>query len=109
MRAPALHAGPRERENMRRCLGVVTTLTVLAGVMSLASAPPPTAESASSAQLARSCSRGLVALTFDDGPRPRITRKVIRVLVRTHTPATFFVVGKQVGGHGKLLRQMRRH
>lgn len=34
---------------------------------------------------------------------------MIRVLVRTHTPATFFVVGRQVGGHGKVLRQMRRH
>ena len=94
---------------MRRCLGVVTTLTVLAGAMSLASASPAAAEPESSVHLARPCSRGLVALTFDDGPRPRITRKVIRVLVHKHTPATFFVVGKQVGGHGELLHKMRRH
>jgi peptidoglycan-N-acetylglucosamine deacetylase len=33
-----------------------------------------------------------IALTFDDGPGP-YTPDVVRVLVRTHTPATFFEVG----------------
>jgi peptidoglycan/xylan/chitin deacetylase (PgdA/CDA1 family) len=33
-----------------------------------------------------------LALTFDDGPGP-YTPKVLRVLHRTHTPATFFEVG----------------
>lgn len=36
-----------------------------------------------------------VALTFDDGPGP-YTRKIMRVLERTHTPATFFVIGREV-------------
>ena len=36
-----------------------------------------------------------VALTFDDGPGPW-TSSIIRVLRRTHTPATFFVIGRQV-------------
>ena len=94
---------------MRWCLGVITSLAVVAGAMSLASSPPAQAEPEAYAHRAPPCSRGLVALTFDDGPRPRITRKVIRVLVHKHTPATFFVVGKQVRGHGRLLRQMRRH
>jgi peptidoglycan/xylan/chitin deacetylase (PgdA/CDA1 family) len=34
-----------------------------------------------------------VALTFDDGPSP-FTPQVLRVLSATHTPATFFVIGR---------------
>jgi peptidoglycan/xylan/chitin deacetylase (PgdA/CDA1 family) len=34
-----------------------------------------------------------VALTFDDGPWPVQTRRVLAVLRRMHAPATFFVVG----------------
>jgi peptidoglycan/xylan/chitin deacetylase (PgdA/CDA1 family) len=34
-----------------------------------------------------------VALTFDDGPSP-YTPQVLRILAATHTPATFFVIGR---------------
>jgi peptidoglycan/xylan/chitin deacetylase (PgdA/CDA1 family) len=34
-----------------------------------------------------------VALTFDDGPWPGSTRRILRVLHRMHVKATFFVVG----------------
>lgn len=37
-----------------------------------------------------------IALTFDDGPHPVFTLQLLDILRRTHTPATFFVVGKQV-------------
>ena len=37
-----------------------------------------------------------IALTFDDGPHPMYTLQLLDILRRTHTPATFFVVGKQV-------------
>jgi len=40
--------------------------------------------------------RPRLALTFDDGPHPVYTLALLNVLRRTHTPATFFVVGKQV-------------
>ena len=36
-----------------------------------------------------------IALTFDDGPGP-YTPAILRVLVRTHTPATFFEVGEEL-------------
>ena len=39
---------------------------------------------------------GSVALTFDDGPWPAQTRKVLRVLHRYHARATFFMVGDLV-------------
>jgi peptidoglycan/xylan/chitin deacetylase (PgdA/CDA1 family)/sulfur carrier protein ThiS len=37
-----------------------------------------------------------VALTFDDGPWPKDTQRVIAVLRRFHVPATFFMVGNLV-------------
>ena len=37
-----------------------------------------------------------IALTFDDGPHPVYTLELLDILRRTHTPATFFVVGEQV-------------
>jgi len=36
-----------------------------------------------------------VALTFDDGPGP-YTSAIIRILRRTHAPATFFAIGREV-------------
>jgi peptidoglycan/xylan/chitin deacetylase (PgdA/CDA1 family) len=37
----------------------------------------------------------VIALTFDDGPGP-YTPAVLRVLVRMHVPATFFIVGQEL-------------
>ncbi|MGY0003976.1 bifunctional polysaccharide deacetylase/glycosyltransferase family 2 protein [Micromonospora sp. I033] len=49
-----------------------------------------------------------IALTFDDGPDPRWTPKVLDVLARHHTPATFFVVGAQVARQPELAERMAR-
>lgn len=49
-------------------------------------------------------SRRLVALTFDSGPQ-RNTAAILRILRRKHVKATFFVVGAQVPGKGRLLRR----
>ena len=38
----------------------------------------------------------VVALTFDDAPRPETTEALMRILMREKAPATFFVIGKQV-------------
>ena len=40
--------------------------------------------------------RPRIALTFDDGPHPVYTLQLLDILRRTHTPATFFLVGEQV-------------
>jgi cellulose synthase/poly-beta-1,6-N-acetylglucosamine synthase-like glycosyltransferase/peptidoglycan/xylan/chitin deacetylase (PgdA/CDA1 family)/spore germination protein YaaH len=37
---------------------------------------------------------GLVALTFDDGPDPDWTPKILDILKARHVPATFFIVGE---------------
>ena len=46
-----------------------------------------------------------VALTFDDGPDPTWTPKVLAVLAREQVPATFFVVGSRASSHPGLVRR----
>ncbi|MDU4935905.1 MAG: polysaccharide deacetylase family protein, partial [Peptostreptococcaceae bacterium] len=36
----------------------------------------------------------LIALTFDDGPHPKETDKVLDVLTKYNVKATFFIAGK---------------
>jgi peptidoglycan/xylan/chitin deacetylase (PgdA/CDA1 family) len=38
----------------------------------------------------------VVYLTFDDGPNPGVTQRVLEVLEQEQVPATFFMVGKHV-------------
>ncbi|SCL16647.1 bifunctional polysaccharide deacetylase/glycosyltransferase family 2 protein [Micromonospora inyonensis] len=47
-----------------------------------------------------------VALTFDDGPDPEWTPKVLDLLKRHGARATFFVVGARVNEHPELVRRM---
>lgn len=49
---------------------------------------------------------GEIALTFDDGPHPPFTQKLLALLVRLQVPATFFVVGEKVERAPCLLREM---
>ena len=52
--------------------------------------------------------RRAIALTFDDGPGP-YTPAIIRILVRMHAPATFFVVGQELHDFSGALRSEVRH
>jgi len=45
-----------------------------------------------------------VALTFDDGPHPRWTPRILDILARRGVRATFFVVGRKVDDHPEVLR-----
>lgn len=42
------------------------------------------------------CNEKLVALTFDDGPHPRYTDRVLKVLADHGVKATFFMIGQNV-------------
>lgn len=55
----------------------------------------PTAAAARVTWFADTTARRL-ALTFDDGPHPEWTPRVLDTLSQTRTPATFFVIGDQV-------------
>jgi cellulose synthase/poly-beta-1,6-N-acetylglucosamine synthase-like glycosyltransferase/peptidoglycan/xylan/chitin deacetylase (PgdA/CDA1 family) len=47
-----------------------------------------------------------IALTFDDGPDPTWTPRILEVLRRHRVKATFFVVGAQVARHPDLARRL---
>ncbi len=47
-----------------------------------------------------------VALTFDDGPNPQTTPRILAALRKQNVKATFFVVGSQVEKYPGLLRQI---
>jgi peptidoglycan/xylan/chitin deacetylase (PgdA/CDA1 family) len=49
-----------------------------------------------------------VALTFDDGPWPDSTARVLRILAKARVKATFFLVGEQVRKHPEIARDELR-
>jgi peptidoglycan/xylan/chitin deacetylase (PgdA/CDA1 family)/sulfur carrier protein ThiS len=49
-----------------------------------------------------------VALTFDDGPSPQYTRRILATLRRLHVHATFFVIGYLADAYPDLIRDELR-
>lgn len=48
---------------------------------------------------------GWIALTFDDGPDPKWTPRILDILAQEKVPATFFVMGKNGQSYPDLLRR----
>lgn len=48
----------------------------------------------------------IVALTFDDGPNPIQTPKVLQILKEWQVTACFFCIGRKIEGNEKLLQQI---
>ena len=51
---------------------------------------------------------GDLALTFDDGPDPEWTPRILSILEQKHVPATFFIVGENALTQRHLLQRMIR-
>lgn len=49
-----------------------------------------------------------VAMTFDDGPNPTLTPKLLDLLAAHHMKATFFVVGQNAADHPDILKRAAR-
>lgn len=47
-----------------------------------------------------------VCLTFDDGPHPELTPRLLDLLAALRVPATFFVIGREAERHPELVRRM---
>jgi peptidoglycan/xylan/chitin deacetylase (PgdA/CDA1 family) len=52
--------------------------------------------------------RRVVALTFDDGPNPPYTDRILDVLRAEHVQATFFVVGRAAAAYPAVIRRIVR-
>ena len=85
----------------------ILILALLAAVL-LPSAPAAAAPKHREHRPVVPCSRGLVALTFDDGPLSTVTPRLVRLLTRLDVPATFFMVGDRVAAHPDLVRTVDR-
>jgi peptidoglycan/xylan/chitin deacetylase (PgdA/CDA1 family) len=57
---------------------------------------------------AHSIARGEVALTFDDGPDPRVTPRVLDLLEASGMRATFFCIAEKAARHPELTREIAR-
>ena len=56
----------------------------------------------------RSAARGEVSLTFDDGPDPNVTPKVLDLLDEYQAKASFFCVGEKVRAHPTIVAEILR-
>lgn len=57
--------------------------------------------------LSRVRSESAIAITFDDGPQPIKTEKLLSILRNTNVRATFFISGKEAGEHPELLKKIK--
>ena len=53
-------------------------------------------------------SKNRLAMTFDDGPDPEWTPKILDILKRKHVPGTFFLIGIQAEKFGGLTQRVYR-
>lgn len=57
--------------------------------------------------ISRGCTGGtMVALTFDDGPDPATTPRILELLEKNKAKATFFVIGEKAQSHPDLIREI---
>jgi peptidoglycan/xylan/chitin deacetylase (PgdA/CDA1 family) len=57
---------------------------------------------------ASSAGRNQISLTFDDGPDPQITPRVLDLLDRHRAKASFFCVGEKAAAHPELAKEIVR-
>ena len=88
-------------------VGPLTWGKLLAGGGGRAARPAPAARPTPTSPTAPAAagSAGVVYLTFDDGPTPAWTPRVLALLARYQARATFFVLGRSAAAHPELVRQ----
>ena len=88
----------RSRKTAAAVMGILAS-----GICAVAAAPPV---QNLAAQIADDSPRPRVALTFDDGPHPVYTKRLLDGLQSRGIRATFFVVGENISGSEDLIRRM---
>jgi peptidoglycan-N-acetylglucosamine deacetylase len=88
-------------------VGPLTWPKLLGGEGGAAAQPDPAASQAAAGPPvpAPAGPAGVVYLTFDDGPAPAYTPRVLELLARYRAQATFFVLGRSAAAHPELVRQ----
>jgi peptidoglycan/xylan/chitin deacetylase (PgdA/CDA1 family) len=68
---------------------------------------PPASSSAGPARTRYPIDAKVVALTFDDGPNPRWTPRILAVLKEYEVRGTFFILGQMINAHGGTAKKVR--
>jgi len=84
----------------------VTSLTLVVALGLVA--PIPADGTPGSAHERTACRAGQVSMTFDDGPAPGLTPRLLKMLRTRHVPATFFMNGNKVAAAPKVARLVER-
>ncbi|GAB3950390.1 hypothetical protein GCM10029976_085030 [Kribbella albertanoniae] len=90
-------------------LAMLVGVSVVIGTIVVAAArpaPPAPVPPAVAAPVKTPLPTKYVVLTFDDGPDPAYTPKVLEVLAKYEVKATFFEVGKNVARHPELTKRI---
>ncbi|WP_050670685.1 polysaccharide deacetylase family protein [Luteipulveratus halotolerans] len=87
--------------------GLLIALAVSTSAAASTSSPPHQPAAAASQTRTEPGSRGLVALTFDDGPTPAYTARVLDLLHKHGVKATFFLQGSHVAAYPDLVRRIK--
>jgi peptidoglycan/xylan/chitin deacetylase (PgdA/CDA1 family) len=85
-------------------LGVGAAAVALAGVAAYTIGAYAATEGLGVGVIKRGPARPMVALTFDDGPDPEYTPRILDALAGGGVRATFFMVGRQVDAAGPVAR-----
>ncbi|MFJ9776379.1 polysaccharide deacetylase family protein [Kitasatospora sp. NPDC101157] len=93
---------PVGRRGVGRIRTAIGALAVAAVAGAVVAVPTETAEAAGST------GGKVVYLTFDDGPSPTYTPRILSILNRYGVRATFFEIGENVAAHPSLTAQVAR-
>ncbi|MCI9272834.1 MAG: polysaccharide deacetylase family protein [Clostridiales bacterium] len=90
-------------ENLKGYLKIDTDATLLHVASASAMVPPQQNQPVQGTPI--DPNRPVVALTFDDGPHPKVTPKILDILKQNKAKATFFVVGNRVDSYASALQR----
>lgn len=87
-------------------IGAATSL-VISGILLLLAVLPGNSFYGKVLTHAEQPQRKVIALTFDDGPYPPYTQKLLKVLAEKNVHATFFMVGENAAQHPELVKMVQ--
>ncbi|MBE6590271.1 MAG: hypothetical protein E7643_08835 [Ruminococcaceae bacterium] len=90
-----------QRQRKRRFFGALAALLVIAFIFVPCAAETPVYRSVQT-------NTKRIALTFDDGPHPYLTPKILEILKKNGVAATFFMVGENVVNYPEAARAVLR-
>src|SRR5438067_81536 len=95
---PWIRVSPRSRRNLNpwACMGLTAAILCLAAAAFVHELSSPNSFLFGPCLWHGPENPAMVALTFDDGPDPCWTPRVLRILKAAHVPATFFLQGVNV-------------